>query len=90
MREPHSGDVVHRESGFFFDEDSSGGAAKVTRQALIDMLHQHLALTTQEATARLQGRWQEEVTSFDRVTAQALSMADALAAGIIQQYPQRF
>jgi hypothetical protein len=60
------------------------------RETLVNMLHEHLALTTQEATARLQRRWQDDVSTFDRVVAQALSLADALSEGIIQQHPQRF
>jgi hypothetical protein len=60
------------------------------RQTLLDMLNEHLALTTQEATARLQRRWDDDVRAFDRIYTQALAMADALSEGIIRQHPQRF
>jgi hypothetical protein len=60
------------------------------RQTVLDMLNQHLAFTTQEATARLQHRWSDDVAAFDRIYPQALSMADALSDGIIRQFPNRF
>jgi len=54
------------------------------------MLDQHLALTTQEATAQLQGRWAESASSFDQIFTQILGMADALSDGIVKQFPNRF
>jgi hypothetical protein len=59
------------------------------RQALLDMLNQHLALTTQEAVARLQRRWDDDVATFDRIFVQAMAMADALSDGIAKQFPNR-
>lgn len=58
-----------------------------TRAALLSMLNQHLALTTQEATARLQKRWDDDVVKFDEIFQQALMMADALTNGILKQHP---
>jgi hypothetical protein len=49
------------------------------------MLNQHLELTTQEATARLQQRWADDAARFDQIFDQAMMMADALADGIIKQ-----
>jgi plastocyanin len=60
------------------------------RQAVLDMLNQHLALTTEEAVNRLQGKWNEDVTNFDKLHDQALMMADTLSDGIIKQFPDRF
>jgi len=51
------------------------------------MLNEHLSLTTQEATARLQQRWDDDIAAFDQVYMQAMMMADALADGIAKQFP---
>jgi hypothetical protein len=60
------------------------------RQTLLDMLNEHLSLTTQEVLARLESRWTDDVAMFDRIHEQALMMADALIAGIVKQFPARF
>jgi hypothetical protein len=54
------------------------------------MMHSHLALTTDEAVAHLQGNWDADVTAYDRVHEQILEMADMLSAGLIGQFPGRF
>ncbi|MEX2284633.1 MAG: glycosyltransferase [Gemmatimonadota bacterium] len=60
-----------------------------TKSALVSMLNEHLALTTKEATARLQQRWDEDVATFDQIFDQAMMMADALSGGILKQHPAR-
>jgi hypothetical protein len=54
------------------------------------MLRSHLALTTQEVVARLQGKWGADVRAYDAIVKQALGMADMLSEGIIAQFPARF
>ena len=54
------------------------------------MLQSHLALTTQEVVARLQGKWNADVRAYDAIVKQALGMADMLSEGIIHQFPARF
>jgi hypothetical protein len=54
------------------------------------MLNDHLALTTEEATARLQKRWDDEARIYDKIFDQALHMADALTDGIVKQFPAKF
>lgn len=54
------------------------------------MMRHHLKLTTDEAVARLTGRWSADVRAFDAVQVQARNMADMLSARIIQQFPGRF
>jgi hypothetical protein len=54
------------------------------------MLQSHLALTTQEVVARLQGKWNADVHAYDAIVKQALGMADMLSEGIIHQFPARF
>ena len=53
-------------------------------------MHRHLALTTQEAVARLQGRWAADVAAYDKVHLHILHMADMLSAGLVAQFPGRF
>lgn len=60
------------------------------RAALESMLREHLRLTTAEVVARLQGDWRADVAAYDRVHTHALSMADALSAGLVAQFPRRF
>jgi len=57
------------------------------KQTLLSMLNEHLALTTQEATARLQQRWDDDIAAFDKIFSQAMMMADALSNGIAKQFP---
>jgi hypothetical protein len=54
------------------------------------MMRQHLALTTKEATARLQGNWTADVDACDQVHAEILKMADMLSSGIVRQFANRF
>lgn len=59
------------------------------RGTLVEMLNQHLALTTAEAVARLQKNWADDVAAFDKIFEQAMMMADALSDGIAKQFPNK-
>jgi len=54
------------------------------------MMKNHLDLTTQEAVARLEGRWSADVAAYDRVHTEILAMAAMLSGGIVEQFPGRF
>jgi hypothetical protein len=51
---------------------------------LAQMLSAHLAITLEEAVARLEGRWRDDVVAYDRVVQMIYEMADMLTLGIIQ------
>ena len=53
-------------------------------------MQKHLSLTTQEAVARLEGRWTADVVAYDRIHHHILHLSNLLANGLIQQFPQRF
>jgi hypothetical protein len=67
----------------------SGANPHRPRQTLLSMLNEHLALTTQEATARLHQKWEDDIEAFDKIFAQAMKMADALSDGIAKQFPAK-
>ena len=53
-------------------------------------LRVHLKLTTEEAVARLQGKWAADVAAYDRIHRHALHLSDLLSDGLVKQFPQRF
>ncbi|HJQ19302.1 MAG TPA: hypothetical protein VJ867_03065 [Gemmatimonadaceae bacterium] len=67
----------------------SGANPNWPRATLLNMLNTHLALTTQEATNRIQNRFNDSVGNFDQIFSQAMEMADALSSGIVKQFPTR-
>lgn len=67
----------------------SGANPNWPRQTLLDMLNQHLALTTREAVDRLKQNWTDDIAAFDAIFSQAMMMADALTDGIAKQFPTK-
>jgi len=74
-----------RIAAFFADANPSW-----SKQDLMTMLHNHLALTKSEAVARLTGNYKNDIASFDKIHTQAMMMSDALVNGIIKQFPDKF
>lgn len=51
-----------------------------------NLLHDHLRMTADEATARLSGEYLKDSIIFDMIEEQALTMADVMTAGMIKQF----
>ncbi len=60
------------------------------RATLVDMMNKHLSTTTDEVVARLKKDWSADVKAFDDVYDHILMMSDALAEGIVKQFPEQF
>jgi hypothetical protein len=60
------------------------------RATLLDMMNTHLSTTAAELTARLNKDWEGDVRAYDAVYDHILHMADALADGIVKQFPDKF
>lgn len=54
------------------------------------MMKDHLDLTLEEASARLNGDWEADVAAYDKVHNEILHMADMISEGIIRQFPKEF
>jgi hypothetical protein len=68
----------------------SGANPNWPKAVLVDMMAMHLATTTKEVVARLNGKWDDDVAAFDEVYAHILKMSDALSDGIVKQFPAKF
>ena len=53
-------------------------------------MRMHLKLTTEEAVARLQGKWAADVAAYDKIHRHILHMSDYLSDGLVKQFPARF
>ncbi|WP_251862221.1 LysM peptidoglycan-binding domain-containing protein [Clostridium sp. Marseille-Q2269] len=54
------------------------------------MLHEHLELVKAQAVAILTSDYENSISIYDEMEAQALEMADMMSEGIIKQFPERF
>jgi hypothetical protein len=57
---------------------------------IVSMLNNHLNLTTKEAVAHMNKNYREDIRLFDEIYNQILGMSDAISAGIIKQFPDKF
>lgn len=68
----------------------AGASAHWPRKDVFDLLALHLSLTKAEAVARLTKDWDADVRAFDDILVEAMTIADAISAGILKQFPERF
>lgn len=61
-----------------------------TLDAMKSGMKMHLDLTLAEATARLQGKYADDIGAYDKVHAHILGLADTLSGGIMAQFPGQF
>ena len=54
------------------------------------MLYEHLQLTTNEVNNRLQGKYKEDINSYDMVQKEILKMSQFFVNGIVRQFPNLF
>jgi hypothetical protein len=54
------------------------------------MMHDHLTLTIDEASARKKRDYVADVAAYDKVHNEILEMADMLTEGILKQHPNKF
>jgi len=54
------------------------------------MMYEHLRLTLLEASHYIAGRYEESISTFDQIQAEAQMMADYFAKGITEQFPNSF
>lgn len=60
------------------------------RAALQSAMTTHLDQTLDEATHRIQGKYDEDIKDYERIVSHILAMADTLSDGIIAQFPEKF
>jgi hypothetical protein len=68
----------------------SGANPNWPKGDVLDLLNQHLSLTKGEVVARLSKKWVEDVSAFDDIYTEILTLSDALSVGIIKQFPEKF
>lgn len=68
----------------------SGANPHWPKNDVFDLLATHLKLTKDEAVARLTGKWDDDITAFDDIFTEIMTVADTLTAGIVAQFPDRF
>jgi hypothetical protein len=68
----------------------SGANPNWSKDDLRNMLNEHLVLTKAEAVARLTGNYTGDIATFDQIHKHANGMSDAIVAGIVKQFPERF
>ncbi len=68
----------------------SGVNPLLSKNALLGMFDDHLALTTRETVARIDKNWVEDIATFDDLFGKMMLMADDISGGIIKQFPDKF
>jgi hypothetical protein len=59
-------------------------------ETLKSAMKTHLDQTLEEASDRIQGKYDEDIKDYDEIVAHILTMADLLSSGIVAQFPEKF
>jgi hypothetical protein len=59
-------------------------------ETLKSAMKTHLDQTLEEASDRIQGKYDEDIKDYDEIVAHILTMADLLSSGIVKQFPEKF
>ena len=59
-------------------------------ETLKSAMKMHLDQTLEEASDRIQGKYDEDIKDYDEIVAHILTMADLLSSGIVKQFPEKF
>lgn len=59
-------------------------------ETLKSAMKMHLDQTLEEASDRIQGKYDEDIKDYDEIVAHILMMADMLSSGIVKQFPEKF
>jgi hypothetical protein len=59
-------------------------------ETLSQMMRTHLDQTLAEAVARLSEDWDADIAAYEDIHLHILAMADTLADGIVEQFPDHF
>src|SRR5205823_946505 len=60
------------------------------QKTLQDMLHSHLQMVTEQVVALLKHDTASLIAAYDRNSEHMMMLADALASGIVKQFPDKF
>jgi hypothetical protein len=63
---------------------------KLDLDTMKDMMNNHLRLTTNEVTQRINKNYDFDIEAYDEVHSEILKMSDILTIGIITQFPRQF
>jgi hypothetical protein len=68
----------------------SGANQYWPKKDVFDLLQLHLNLTKGEVVARMEKNFDQDVKALDEILTEILTVADALADGIVRQFPEKF
>ncbi|RRJ67438.1 glycosyltransferase [Paenibacillus oralis] len=91
----------HREDAYKYKDDWYRNAEDIavflsqtnsrwSFETLNGLLNRHMDLVTADFNARLNKDWPADINAFDQGKDHLLKLADVLASGIVQQFPQKF
>ena len=68
----------------------SGANPNWPQKDVLDLLKLHLSLTKDDVVARLEKNFDRDVEQVDAILTEILTLAEALAEGIVRQFPEKF